>query len=346
MSREEQIKPIEELQEEYKKLTENAKYGQEWKEYNEAQTKEKLLFYRFLNELLDIIPEREYTFGRPRKPLRDMIFCCMIKVYNNTSSRRTISDLELAKSAGYIKHVPHFNTLLNYYDDAGMWVILNYLIKISAMPLKQVETVFAVDASGFGTGRFDRWVDVRNKYGKARKGYVKAHICCGVKTNVVTAVEITSASVGDSAMFSSLLNKTGNDFNIKELSADKAYSSRDNLDLVNKLGAMPFIPFKKNVTGKSGGSPTWAKMYKIFATRYMEFAAHYHKRSNVETTFSMIKKKFGDNVRCKFLRSQTNEVLCKILAHNLVVLIHELFELGIDINFSEIAKNHPAQKVF
>ena len=100
MPREEQIKPIEEYRKEYKKLTKNAKYTQNWEEYNEAQTKEKLLFYKFLNELLDIIPKREYTFGRPRKPLRDMIFCCMIKVYNNTSSRRIISDLELAKSAG------------------------------------------------------------------------------------------------------------------------------------------------------------------------------------------------------------------------------------------------------
>ncbi len=345
MPRKEQIKPIEDYQEEYKKLTENGKYSQVWEEYNKAQTKEKLLFYRLLNELLDILPEREYTFGRPRKSLRDMIFCCMIKIYNNTSSRRIISDLELAKKAGYIEQVPHFNTLLNYFDDAGMWVILNYLIKISGLPLKQVEEAFAVDASGFGTGRFDRWVNVRNKSGKPRKGFVKAHICCGVKTNIVTAVEITRENVHDNVLFGSLVDKTHSNFYMKELSADKAYSSRDNLELVNQLGAMPFIPFKKNVTGKSRGSPTWAKMYKIFATKYIEFAEHYHKRSNVETVFSMIKKKFGDNVRCKSLRSQTNEVLCKILSHNLVVLIHELFELKIDINFDEISKNHPAQKV-
>ena len=112
MPRKEQIKPIEDYQEEYKKLTENEKYSQVWEEYNKAQTKEKLLFYRLLNELLNIIPEREYAFGRPRKSLRDMIFCCMIKIYNNTSSRRIISDLELAKKAGYIEQVPHFNTLL------------------------------------------------------------------------------------------------------------------------------------------------------------------------------------------------------------------------------------------
>ena len=235
MPRKEQIKPIKEYQEEYKKLTKNEKYSQVWREYNKAQTKEKLLFYRFLNELLNIIPEREYTFGRPRKSLRDMIFCCMIKIYNNTSSRRIISDLELAKKAGYIEQVPHFNTLLNYFDDAGMWVLLNYLIKISGLPLKQVEEAFAVDASGFGTGRFDRWVNVRNKSGKPRKGFVKVHICCGVKTNIVTAVEITRENVHDNVLFGSLVDKTHNNFDMKELSADKAYSSRENMNLIEQL---------------------------------------------------------------------------------------------------------------
>ena len=181
---------IETNQEIYSKLTEDVKHTQQWKEYNEAQTKEKLIFYKLLDELLNIVPLRKYTFGRPRKSLRDMIFCCMIKIYSNTSSRRIISDLELAKRAGYIRDVPHFNTLLNYFDDSGMRIILDYLIGLSALPLKQVEKFFAIDSSGFGTGRFDRWVDVRNDFGaRARKGYMKAHICCGVKTNIVTSLQ-------------------------------------------------------------------------------------------------------------------------------------------------------------
>jgi len=333
-------------EETYRRLTENAKYTQEWKEYNKAQTKEKLMFYKLLDELLNLVPTRTYTFGRPRKSLRDMIFCCMIKIYNNTSSRRIISDLELAKKADYIKEVPHFNTLLNCFDDSGMRMILDYLIGVSALPLKQVEKFFAIDSSGFGTGKFDRWVDVRNNFGlKAKKGFMKAHICCGVKTNIVTSLQITRGIIGDSTMFKSLVEGTSENFSMKEISADKAYSSRDNLELANSIGAMPYIPFKSNVKGKAKGSPTWAKLYKLYAENYLEFASHYHKRSNVESTFSMIKRKFGDFCRCKTERSQGNEIRCKILTHNLVVLIHEIFELGIDVNFSEEAKKLPAQKV-
>jgi transposase len=58
--------------------------------------------------------------------------------------------------------------------------------------------------------------------------------------------------------------------------------------------------------------------------------AHYHKRSNVESTFSMMKRKFGDSLRGKTDVAMINETLCKILCHNLVVLIHETHDLGID----------------
>jgi transposase len=336
---------IETNQEIYSKLTEDVKHTQQWKEYNEAQTKEKLIFYKLLDVLLNIVPLRKYTFGRPRKSLRDMIFCCMIKIYSNTSSRRIISDLELAKRAGYIKEVPHFNTLLNYFDDSGMRIILDYLIQISALPLKQVEENFAVDSTGFGTQRFDRWVDIKYRLKSPLGKYKKAHIICGVKTNIITSLQVTDGNKNDTTMFKALVTETAEYFDVKEISADKAYSSRANMDLANKLQIMPFIPFKKNTTGKSRGSPTWAKMYKMFAENYLEFAKHYHKRSNVESTFAMIKRKFGDNCRCKSPRSQGNEIRCKVLAHNLVVLVHEIFELKVEVDFNGIAKKHPAQKV-
>ena len=339
------MKSIEQKQWLYKKLTINKKYTQEWKEYNQAQCQEKLLFYKLLNELLNVIPERTYTFGRPRKSLRDMLFACMIKTYLNTSARRTISDLELAKKAEYIKDVPHFNTLLNYFEDTGLSILLPYLISVSALPLKHVEEQFAMDSTGFGTHRFDRWLNVRTQKDSKKKGWRKCHAVCGVKTNIITSVRITEGKAGDSPQFNPLLIDTAKHFNVKEISADKAYSSRANLELAKSLGAMPYIPFKKNTTGKSKGSPTWAQMFNIFTKNYIEFARHYHKRSNIETCFSMIKRKFGDFVRCKNERSQDNEILCKVLTHNIVCLIHEIFTLKIKVDFSDVAKTLPAQKV-
>ncbi len=63
---------------------------------------------------------------------------------------------------------------------------------------------------------------------------------------------------------------------------------------------------------------------------YME---KYHKRSNVESTFSMIKAKFGDALRSKTERAQINEALCKVLCHNICCLIQSMFELGLKPKF-------------
>ena len=86
--------------------------------------------------------------------------------------------------------------------------------------------------------------------------------------------------------------------------ADKAYLSNDNLDLVAKLGATPFIPFKSNSTPGEVGS-VWERMYGYFTFRRPEFLKHYHARSNVESTFSMVKAKFQDAVRSKTAQFKT-----------------------------------------
>jgi transposase len=57
---------------------------------------------------------------------------------------------------------------------------------------------------------------------------------------------------------------------------------------------------------------------------------HYHKRSNAESTFSMMKRKLGDAVRSKSEVGQINEVLAKVLCHNVCVLIRAARELGIE----------------
>ena len=47
----------------------------------------------------------------------------------------------------------------------------------------------------------------------------------------------------------------------------------------------------------------------------------------------MIKGKFGGAVRSKTPIAQVNEVLTKILCHNICVLISSMYELGIESTF-------------
>lgn len=70
-------------------------------------------------------------------------------------------------------------------------------------------------------------------------------------------------------------------------------------------------------------------MFLHFQLQREDFLARYHKRSNVESTFSMIKAKFRDHLRSKTPTAMVNEILCKINCHNICVIIQESQELGL-----------------
>jgi transposase len=206
------------------------------------------------------------------------------------------------------------------------------MIEESAMPLRSVERDFAVDSSGFSTCNYVRWFD--EKYGRERSEnvWIKCHLMVGVKTNIVTSVEMTDANGNDCPQFVPLVNSTAQRFQLSEVSGDKAYLSRANLAVVESHSAVPYIPFKSNSTGATGGSEMWARLFGFFQYQRPTFLAHYHKRSNVETTFSMIKAKFGA-VRSKLPVSQKNEVLLKVLCHNICCLVSGIYELGLEPTF-------------
>ena len=58
---------------------------------------------------------------------------------DRSSTRRFQSDLEDAFAKGYLAKLPHYNTVLNYFEDPEVTPILNELIVQSSLPLKAIE---------------------------------------------------------------------------------------------------------------------------------------------------------------------------------------------------------------
>ena len=245
---------------------------------------------------------------------------------------RFTTELREAEIAGFVGTAAHFNSVNRYLADRQLTEILKELVVLSSLPLKAVETDFVVDSSGFSTGRYAKWRD--KKYGRRDdyRDWFKAHVVCGVQTKIVTGVDISDWRAHDAYFFPSLVKGTAENFGVREVAADKAYLSYLNTDTVETLGATPFIPFKsRNVEPKKDSA--WARMYHLFHYRREEFEAHYHKRSSVESAFSMMKAKFGGSVRSKSEWGQVNEVLAKVLCHNICVLIRATHDLGIEAAF-------------
>lgn len=305
-------------------------YPQKWPEYNQAQTNEKKDFRMLLRDLCSCLPEPERSRGNQSIRQADAVFAAVYKVYCTVSGRRFMTDLKEAHEAGFVQNCPCYNSIFKALENPDLTPVLTELILKAAMPLKSIESEFAVDSSGFSASKFVRWFD--QKYGGLRQehDWVKAHIAVGVKTQVVTAVEIHERDTNDSPLLPSLLGTTAKNFTVKGVSADKQYSSGVNFDAVNAHGADAFIMFRSNATGSIGGM--FQKAFHFFSLYKEEFLSSYHKRSNVESAFSMIKRKFGDSVRSKTAVAMKNEVLCKMLCHNICCLISAMYELGIEPN--------------
>jgi Transposase DDE domain len=197
-------------------------YPQNWTAYNAAQTHEKERFLDLLRDLCAGVIEAERPKnGRPRLPIQDAIFAACFKVYSTVSGRRFMCDLRDAQAKGYISKLPHFNSIFNYLESPELTHVLREMITESSLPLKAVEVDFAADSSGFTTSRFVRWFD--HKYGAVRQQHewVKVHLMCGVRTNIVTAVEILDKDASDTKLLPALVDATAQNFRVSEVSADK-----------------------------------------------------------------------------------------------------------------------------
>lgn len=307
------------------------RYAQNWPAYSRAQAMEKEHVGALLRALCAGIVTPKQGRGRPRLPLADLTHSAAMKVYSGMSGRRASTDIRECAAKGLIDDAPHYNSVHNFIERADVTELLKTLVEESAAPLKAVESQFAVDSTGFATSVYARWYD--HKYGRemSEQRWIKCHAMIGACTNVITSVEVTESNANDSPALPGLVAATAKRFNVGEVSADKAYVGHANFAAIEAVGAVPYIPFKSNNQGE--GPAAWRRAWHTFSLRRDEFLRHYHQRSNVETTFSAVKRLFGGAVRAKLPVAQKNEVLLKCLAYNATCLAHAMYELGIEPAF-------------
>jgi hypothetical protein len=318
-------------------------YSQAWAAYDRAQMEEVRLFDVLLRDLVAGVPEPERDprhAGRHPIPLADQLFCTVQKVYSQLSCRRAHSLFGFAVERGQLPKAPHYTLSSEAMNRPELTPILKDLITRSALPLVTLEEGFAPDATGIRTTSFGAWMG--EKHGDNREHvWLKAHALAGTKTHVVIRAIVTGKDGADNPQFEPLIREASEaGVSLKEVYADKAYSARTNYALADEIGFDLFVPFKSNASARptsrgqavgngKGHSVLWRNAFLFFQMHREEFEAKYHARSNVESVFSSLKRKFGETLRSRTLTAQTNELLAKILAYNLTVVIHEIFENGI-----------------
>lgn len=305
-------------------------YPQNWRAYNRAQRNEQADVARLLKSLCASVPEPPRTpgRGRKRKPLADQAFAAIMKVFTTFSARRASTAIRECSERDLLDDM-HYNTVLKFFERSESTAILTNLVELSAAPLAAVETAgqFAIDSSGFSTVQYDRWFDQKHGKLRATHPWVKLHIVCGTLTNVIAAARVSPE--GDCPLLPALVEQASKNFKVAEISADKAYLSVENLETMAKKNIAAFIPFKTNSIANPK-SAEWNVQLARFVLNASVWWQKYHRRSNSESTFHMVKTKFGAAVRSRLPVAQINEVLAKCVAHNLVCVAQALYEHGIE----------------
>jgi transposase len=301
--------------------------------YNASQVHERDYVERLLTALCAglVQPPRKPGRGRKPLPIADLVFAVVMKVFLAMSNRRAQSDLRESVVRGNLGTVGHFNAISKFLAESASTPILTALIEESAAPLCAIENgQYAIDSTGFSTVTYDRWFD--QKHGKlcAAHPWVKLHIMCGTVTHAITSARVTSE--GDCPQLPTLLANTMKRHNVHEVSGDKAYSSVENHNVLEAFSVEVFIPFKVNAMANPK-APVWSRHLCEFTLNQERFLPHYHRRSNVETVFAMMKARFGASVASRLPTAQVNEVLAMCVAHNLCCLVKAIFTAGLAPTF-------------
>lgn len=304
--------------------------------YNQSIANEAAIFDSLLFELLKSVEEPEQAMGRPRIPDRDALFSMLLKVYCRKSGRRTQQAIRDAHDRGYLEKPWQYNVISKGMMREEFTYMLYDLIRLSAVPLSGLETEFAIDSTGLSTSNFGPFANDKWHEGRKKNEYVKLHAICGTRSNVFTSVRITSfkgKGSGDVSNFERLVKETAQNFQIDVVTGDKAYQSRANMDLTEKLGGEAYIPFKEGNSRHGRGSSAWERSYHTFTNHRDEWDEVYHRRSNIESAFGSLKRKFGHTLLSRHPIALENEALSMALAHNICQLIRAMYLLGIEPEF-------------
>jgi hypothetical protein len=298
--------------------------------YNEIQETEFMNFFEFVRHLTNYVCK-----GRKMK---NMIICLLvIHKFPKLSLRRARGFLLLLRKFGIISvDVPCFKTLSNYRENNLLQIVLEKLIEESSKPLSVIEHDFATDATGIRTNLFSSWYSIRCQKEIKKRDHLTVHITTGIKSNVVTALNVETKSGKDNKILREHVDKTSRHFPIGDWSGDGMYWAKLNCDKVAEKGGKPYFKCKTGKTawnGKQDGHPAWKKMNLENNHDKENYDKHYHKRSNVESTNHSKKMIHGDEVYSRLTSARINEETLRWINHNINILNRAKHEWGINPKF-------------
>lgn len=215
-----------------------------------------------------------------------------------------------------LNDVPHYSTLckfaLRVYSK-----LLNRIFKKTCNLMSIVTdhvSVAAIDSTGFVTDSASYYYSQRTK--KLRKDYLKVTISVNTEDHSILAMKTTSSRCHDSQVAIQVLRASYRTKSAEVYVMDKAYDSEAIHGFIhNNLKSDAIIPIRNwNASYVSG-------IYRQKIAIDFDYDL-YHKRNNVETVFSVIKRKFGEKIAARKYLTKLKEIKLKCIAYQLGLFFH------------------------
>ena len=228
-----------------------------------------------------------------------------------------------------LKQIPHFTTIQKFLKRFNPILFDKLIAKIICSFNSLNNITIALDASGFSSSYSSNYYVMRINKESKKRHFLKSTIVIDTDKQLILGVLLRKGPSNDNKDFQPILRKIYELFNeikIKRVLADKGYDSEKNLSFVkNFLNAEPIIKIREGNSSplRNRGRK---KLRRVMYLRFKKdkiISSTYHQRSKVETVFSVIKRKFGDELYSKTLEMRKKEAMLRHLVYNLYRLYTE-----------------------
>jgi IS5 family transposase len=220
-----------------------------------------------------------------------MTICLIKKRLKNMPYRDLIEMLsempEICKILG-LKEIPHYTTIQKFFQRFDEKEFL-LLIEV------YTTNIVAVDGTGFHSYSSKHYEFVI----KRKKPYQKMAIGIDTEKQKIQSVYTCHGHSHDTNSFVPLLKP----LLTKTVVADKGFDSIKNREFAKSIGIKPVIPYKE--------------FDELLALMNKHINKVYHRRSLVETVFSVIKRKFGDYTYSRNYANLRKEMFLTAVTYNI-----------------------------